>query len=109
MVSTCPFAPPLPPVKAVPVLFPARLSTGTGPAAPGGTGKAVPPGVTRKSGALVRPVLTPVPLLCMQLDRRHTHNRILREIGGDRHSPCHMLEGSRFLATSHTRPRLDMH
>jgi len=53
MVSTCPFAPPLLPVKAVPVLSPTRLSTGTGPVAPFGTGKAVPPGVTIKSGVLV--------------------------------------------------------
>ena len=55
LVATCPLAPPLPPVKAVSVLFPAWLSTGTGPVAPCGPGKAVPPGVTRKCGALGRP------------------------------------------------------
>ena len=54
IVSTWPFAPPLPPVNAVPVLLPAWFITGTGPVAPCGTGKTVPPGVTIKSGALVR-------------------------------------------------------
>ena len=52
MVSTCPFAPPLPPVNALPVVLPPELTTGDGPAAFLGTGKTVPPGVTIKSGAL---------------------------------------------------------
>jgi len=59
-------------------------------------------------GSSIRPVLTPVPLLCMRLYRRHTHNGLLRESRGDWHSPCHVLEDSRFLAMSHTCPRLDI-
>ena len=52
IVSTCPFEPPLPPVNALPVVLPPGLTTGLGPVAPFGTGNAVPPGETTKSGAL---------------------------------------------------------
>jgi len=52
IVSTFPFAPPLPPVNALPVVLPPGFTTGDGPVAPFGTGNAVPPGETTKSGAL---------------------------------------------------------
>jgi len=52
IVSTCPFVPPLPPVNALPVVLPPGLTTDIGPDAPFGTGNAVPPGDTIKSGAL---------------------------------------------------------
>ena len=52
IVSTFPFAPPLPPVNALPVVLPPGFTTGVGPVAPFGTGNAVPPGETTKSGAL---------------------------------------------------------
>jgi len=38
-------------VKASPVFLPAELTTDVGPVAPFGTGNAVPPGETTKSGA----------------------------------------------------------
>lgn len=52
IVSTLPFAPPEPPVNALPVVLPPGLTTGVGPVAPFGTGNAVPLGETIKSGAL---------------------------------------------------------
>ena len=51
-----------------------------GPVAPCGTGKAVPAGVTRKSGALGHPVLAPPSLLVMRLYRHHTHNETISKI-----------------------------
>lgn len=57
MVSTCPFAPLFPPVKALPVVLPPGLTTDVGPLAPFGTGKAVPFGETTKSGALLECLL----------------------------------------------------
>lgn len=59
IVSTCPFEPPLPPVNALPVVLPPGLTTGVGPVAPFGTGNAVPPGETTKSGALSEAFPTP--------------------------------------------------
>jgi hypothetical protein len=79
--------------------------------APCGTGKAVPPGVTRKCGALGRPMLAPLSLLCMRLYRRHTHNETIRDTRGDRHDTCHVLEDGQFFAmpAPRTRPRLGIH
>jgi hypothetical protein len=64
IVSTSPFSPPLPQVKALPVVFPLRLTTDAGPVAPFGIGKAVPPGETIKSGPLAEalpPILVTPP------------------------------------------------
>lgn len=58
IVPTFPFAPPLPPVKALPVFLPPGLTTGVGPVEPFGTGNVVPPGETTKSGALPAPFVT---------------------------------------------------
>jgi len=70
IVSTCPLAPPVPPVNALPVVLPPGLITGVGPVAPFGTGNAVPPGDTTKSGAFFDAFPTP---FVTTNQRRPTH------------------------------------